>query len=128
MKTMTRGGLIVAVALGISVPALSHHSFAIFDQTQLLSHTGTVSQIEWINPHVWLHLDIADESGEVTSWSFEAGNIGQLERLGWNRDAFSLGTTVTVGYRPMRDGSRGGQLMSVILPDGTKVCSNRGCS
>ena len=116
-------GAIVAAA-----PALAHHSFAIFDQTQVLEHTGPVNQLEWIAPHVWLHVDVMGEDGVVRSWAFEAGNPGQLANMGWNPESFAPGTQVTVGYRPMKDGSRGGQLMNVTLPDGTRVCSNRGCS
>jgi hypothetical protein len=124
-----RPSLVASIVCGLTLagPALAHHSFAIFDQTQVLEHTGPINDIEWINPHVWLHIDVTNENGEVQSWAFEAGNTGQLERLGWNREAIVPGVEVTVGYRPMKDGSRGGQLMSVTLPDGTQVCSNRGC-
>jgi len=118
----------LSAAFLIAEPALAHHSFAIFDQTQVLEHSGAVSEIEWISPHVWLHVDVADDAGNLRSWAFEAGNPGQLANMGWDPAAFAPGAQVTVGYRPMKDGSRGGQLMSVVLPDGSKVCSNRGCS
>jgi hypothetical protein len=117
----------MASAAAISTPASSHHSFAIFDQNQLLTQTGTINNFEWVNPHVWLHLDIPDDAGNVRSWGFEAGNTGQLQRLGWNPENFDQGIEVTVAYRPMKDGSRGGQLMNVTFPDGTTLCSNRGC-
>ncbi len=113
--------------LSIAYPVFAHHSFGLFDRSQVISRTGPVNEFEWINPHTWLHVDLADENGDVTTWSFEAGNIAQLTRLGWNVENFSVGTQVTVGFRPMKDGSRGGQLMNVTLPDGRQVCSNVGC-
>ena len=113
--------------LSIAHPVFAHHSFGLFDRSQVISRTGPVNEFEWINPHTWLHVDLADENGDVTTWSFEAGNIAQLTRLGWNVESFSVGTQVTVGFRPMKDGSRGGQLMNVTLPDGRQVCSNVGC-
>ena len=116
------------LAAGVATPALAHHSFAIFDQTKVLYHTGTVKQFEWINPHAWLHVDIVDAAGKSASWSFEGGATGQLTALGWKPDSVKPGDTVQVGYRPMKDGSRGGQIMNVTFPNGQKVCSNRGCS
>lgn len=108
-------------------PALAHHSFAIFDQSKVNYVTGTVKQFEWVNPHAWLHLNIVNQNGQAAMWSFEAGSPLQLADLGWKPDGFHVGDKVEVGFRPMKDGSRGGQLMSVKLPSGQKVCSNRGC-
>jgi len=117
----------IACALVLAFPVFAHHSTGMFDQTQTLSRSGTVDALDWINPHAWLHVDFTDEDGTVRTWSFEGGNIGQLAQLGWRLDDFAPGTEITVGFRPMKDGSRGGQLMSATLPDGRQVCSNRGC-
>ncbi len=119
------GGL--ACALMLALPVFAHHSTGMFDQTQTLSRVGTVNELDWINPHAWLHVDLADEDGTVRTWSFEGGNVGQLAQLGWRLEDFAPGTEITVGFRPMKDGSRGGQLMNATLPDGRQVCSNRGC-
>ena len=108
-------------------PALAHHSFAMFDQSKVIKLTGTVKQLEFINPHAWLHLVIAGANGAAATWSFEGGSVAQLAALGWKADAFHVGDTVEIGFRPMKDGSRGGQLMSVKLPSGQVICSNRGC-
>lgn len=111
----------------LALPALAHHSFAMFDQSKVIKLTGTVKQLEFINPHAWLHLVIAGPNGAAATWSFEGGSVAQLAALGWKPDAFHAGDTVEIGFRPMKDGSRGGQLMSVKLPSGQVVCSNRGC-
>jgi hypothetical protein len=126
---MTRKTLslaVIAAALSVA-PAFAHHSFAIFDQTKMLYMSGTVKQFELVNPHTWLHLAVTNDKGDVSTWSFEAGSVLQLATLGWSKDSFRIDDKVEVGFRPMKDGSRGGQLMSVKLASGQKLCSNRGC-
>ena len=128
METYRRTAICgIAYALLLTFPTLAHHSTGLFDQSQVNLQAGTVNEFEWINPHTWLHVDFTDENGNVTTWAFEGGSISQLTRLGWSLDDFPPGTEITVGFRPMKDGSRGGQLMSTTLPDGRKICSNRGC-
>jgi uncharacterized protein DUF6152 len=128
-RTMTwkAFGLAGMAAALLAAPALAHHSFAMFDQSKVLYLSGTVKEFELVNPHAWLHLVIADPKGEAATWSFEGGSVSQLVRLGWSKEKFKVGDEVEVGFRPMKDGSRGGQIMSVKLADGQKVCSNRGC-
>ena len=126
---MTRKALALAVvtASALAAPAIAHHSFAIFDQTKLLTMTGKVKQFELVNPHAWVHLEIAGKDGKAATWSFEAGSVAQLAALGWKQDSFRPGDNVEVRFRPMRDGSRGGQFMSAKLANGQTLCSNRGC-
>ena len=109
------------------LPALAHHSFAMFDQSKVVYLSGKVKQFEWVNPHAWLHLTVTGASGSEATWSFEGGSVAQLASLGWKPDSFPAGVEVKIGFRPMKDGSRGGQLMSAKLADGERVCSNRGC-
>ena len=126
---MTRSafGFAGMAAVLLAAPALAHHSFAMFDQSRVLYMPGMVKEFEFVNPHTWLHLAIVNDKGEASTWSFEAGSVAQLVRLGWSKDSFKIGDRVEVGFRPLKDGSRGGQLMSVKLANGQKVCSNRGC-
>jgi hypothetical protein len=125
MTRKTLGLAVIAAALSVA-PAFAHHSFAIFDQTKMLYMSGTVKQFELVNPHTWLHLAVTNDKGDVSTWSFEAGSVLQLATLGWSKDSFRIDDKVEVGFRPMKDGSRGGQLMSVKLASGQKLCSNRG--
>ena len=118
---------LAALAAFAAVPALAHHSFAIFDQSKVNYVTGTVKEFELTNPHAWLHVAILDNKGQTSTWSFEGGSVAQLVQLGWKRENFPVGEKVVVGFRPMKDGSRGGQLMSAAPEKGKKVCSNRGC-
>jgi hypothetical protein len=128
-RTMTRTafGFAGIAAVLMAAPALAHHSFAMFDQSKVLHLSGTVKEFEFVNPHAWLHVSIASDKGDMATWSFEGGSPSQLVRLGWSKDDFRVGVPVEVGYRPMKDGSRGGQLMSVKFTSGQRVCSNRGC-
>ena len=114
-------------AVMCAIPAVAHHSFAMFDQSKVLHTSGAVKQFEFVNPHVWLHLAVVNDKGDVSTWSFEGGSPTQLVRLGWSKDDFKIGDKVEVGFRPMKDGSRGGQLMSVKAANGQRLCSNRGC-
>ncbi len=120
-------GLAGIAALLLAAPAYAHHSFAMFDQSKVLHMTGTVKEFEFVNPHAWLHIAIVNDKGEVSTWSFEGGSPSQLVKLGWSKDTPRIGEKVEVGFRPLKDGSRGGQLMSVKTPSGQKLCSNRGC-
>ena len=122
-KAFAFGALATALA---PAAALAHHSFAMFDQSRVLYVNGTVKELELINPHAWLQVVVTDK-GDAQTWSFEGGSVPHLLRLGWSKESFKVGDEIEVGYRPMKDGSHGGQLMSVKFSNGQKVCSNRGC-
>ena len=70
----------------LAAPAFSHHSFSVFDQSKVLYMEGAVKQFELVNPHAWLHLNIVNDKGGVSTWSFEAGSPTQLVKLGWSKD------------------------------------------
>ena len=119
-KTLGFAGLALSL---FAVPAFGHHSFAMFDQTQTISLTGTVTEFEWITPHDWIHLTVTDESGNSATWSFEGSSLSSLVRIGWTADDVKAGDQIEIGFHPLRDGSRGGQIRTVVLPDGKKLCS-----
>jgi Family of unknown function (DUF6152) len=123
----TAFGLAGVAAALLAVPAVAHHSFAMFDQSKVLYLSGAVKQFEFVNPHAWLHVDVINGKDAAATWTFEGGSPSQLVKLGWSKDEFRVGEKVEVGYRPLKDGSRGGQLMSVKFANGQRVCSNRGC-
>src|SRR5258708_4698375 len=126
-RTMTRTAFgLAGIAALLAAPAFAHHSFAMFDQSKVIYVSGAVKELDFVNPHAWLSIVVKDK-GDAATWSFEGGSIPQLVRLGWSKDSFKAGDEVEVGFRPMKDGSRGGQLMSVKFSNGQRVCSNRGC-
>jgi hypothetical protein len=118
---MTRNRILFSAALalaGLPATASAHHSFAMFDNSRTDTIVGAVKEFEMINPHGWLRIAVVDAQGRANEWSLEAGGPGQLQRQGWTQTTVKSGDKVTVRMHPLRDGSYGGQLVSVTLPDG----------
>jgi hypothetical protein len=111
-------------SLCFATAAGAHHSFAMFDRSRTETVAGTVKEFELINPHGWLRIMVADPNGIASEWPLELGGAGQLQRFGWTHDAVHPGDKVTVRLHPLRDGSYGGQLVSVTLANG-KVLGQR---
>jgi hypothetical protein len=120
---------LASVSLSLfAVPALGHHSFAMFDNSQTMHLSGTVTDFEWLNPHVWLHVSVKGEDGNEQIWSFEAGSTGQLQQSFWTPDSIKVGDVINdVGFHPLKDGSNGGQLLEVTKADGTYLCQGPEC-
>jgi Family of unknown function (DUF6152) len=104
--------------------ALAHHSFAMFDGSKTDTHTGQVKEFEWTNPHVWLHIMVPDAGGTPREWSFEMQAVAQATSGGWRSDTVKPGDRVTIEYHPLKDGSRGGELVAATLPNGTRLGSS----
>jgi hypothetical protein len=110
-------GLVSAAA-----PLAAHHSFAAeYDATKKITITGTVTKVEWMNPHARFYVDVKDESGKVTNWNFELGAIPVLLKQGWKRDSLKVGDQVTVDGARAKDGSNTANAQRVMLPDGRRV-------
>jgi hypothetical protein len=110
---------IAALTFAVSAPAHAHHSFAMFDREKAISMTGVVKEYEWTNPHVWIHIMAADtQSATPREWSFEMQSVQQDYAAGWRPDSVKPGDKVTIEFHPLKDGSRGGQLMSATLANG----------
>jgi DNA/RNA endonuclease YhcR with UshA esterase domain len=107
---------------GAARTAAAHHSFAAeFDADQPVTLNGTITRMEWINPHSWLHVDVRNEDGTVTPWMVEGGTPNTLLRRGFTMDNVKAGTEITVtGYRA-RNGSNRANGADLVLPDGTRL-------
>jgi hypothetical protein len=115
--------LCVMAVLGLyGGAAVAHHSFASFDMTKEVRISGTVSEVQYTNPHVWLFVEVAAAKGATESWAVEAGGPNILPRAGWKANTVKVGQKVDVTIHPMRDTSkRGGSLISIVLPDGKTI-------
>ena len=118
-KQLFVGGVLLLVA---AVPLVAHHSFAAeFDASKALRITGSLSKIEWTNPHTYFYVEVKEENGSVVKWACEAGSPGALSRRGFKRSDMKLGDTIIVdGYRA-KDGSHLMDARRVTLPDGRVV-------
>ena len=122
MRTALFFAAATLAVLAAGAPLAAHHSFAAeFDGSKPVTLTGTVTKMDWINPHAWLHMDVKGPDGKVVSWAVEGGAPNSLLRRGWNKNSVPAGTTVTVqGFRA-RDGSNRANGREVTLPDGKKL-------
>jgi len=110
--------LIAGFALALAGrPLLAHHSFAAeFDASKPFKLTGTVTKVEWMNPHTYFYIDVADEKGgKVTNWALEMGSPNGLMRAGWTRNTMKVGDEVTVEGSLAKDGSHTGNARSVTM-------------
>jgi hypothetical protein len=126
-RTRKRRGLIRAVivsaaALTIGVPAAAHHSFsAEFDRDKPVKVEGTVTRVEWKNPHLWFYLDVKNADGTLTNWGFSGAPPGVLQHRGINKNSIKIGDVIRVeGFRA-KDGSNNASGDSVTFADGRRV-------
>ena len=123
MKATFLSPCAIAAALVIMAPpALPHHSFAAeYDASKPITLTGTVTKVEWMNPHARFYLDVKDEHGQVANWEFELGSPNGLMREGWTRNSLKQGDVVTVTGSLAKDGAKLVNARKVTLADGTQV-------
>jgi hypothetical protein len=117
MKNQIRIAIGVATSL-IFATAFAHHSFAMFDQSKLLTLHGSVRDFRWSNPHVFIQLLTANEHGAQQEWSIEMTSPEHLARVGWRPGTLKAGDKVTLVIHPMRDTTKGGQYVSGVGPNG----------
>jgi len=122
MKTRFVSSLAAVAMVAAVAPAMAHHSFAAeFDATKPVKLTGTVTKIEWMNPHAYFYIDVKEASGKVENWGMEMGSPNGLMRQGWTRNSMKVGDEVTVEGSMAKDGSKIANARSVTLGNGTKL-------
>src|SRR5689334_21281900 len=121
VKTIT-ASLVMAGMIAAAVPVFAHHSFeAEFDRAKAVTLTGTVTKIEWMNPHAYFYIDVKDASGKVENWGLEMGSPNGLMRQGWTRNSMKVGDEITVEGSMAKDGSKIANARSVTLGNGTRL-------
>jgi hypothetical protein len=110
------------VGLLFSTQVFAHHSFAAeFDSTKPVTLVGTVKEFRWVNPHSWLHINVAQPDGTTIEWAVEGGAPSALLRRGWDRNTLPPGTKVTVTGFMAKDGSRRANATDITFPDGKQL-------
>ena len=117
-NTSVISSLVVMMTLAATTLVGAHHSHSMFDMTKEVSLTGTVTSYSYRNPHVFLHVDVKNEKGEVASWAVEMSNISNMQSRGIFLSTFKAGDTVTVKINPLKDGRLGGNYTSIVAADG----------
>jgi hypothetical protein len=121
-KTLLSVFTVSAALMLTSLPAFPHHSFAAeYDATKPVTLSGTVTKVEWMNPHARFYVDVKDDKGGVANWEFELGSPNGLMREGWTRNSLKQGDVVTVTGSLAKDGTRLVNARKVTLADGTQV-------
>ena len=119
---MTRKLVAVLILMAFGAPVFAHHSEAAeYDSTKPVKVTGTITKVEWQNPHVWFYVDVKDENGKITTWGFSGAPPGALLRRGITKDALKIGAVVNVEGSRARDGSNNGSGRRVTFEDGRNV-------
>jgi hypothetical protein len=115
-------GVLTGAAFLAPVAVIAHHAFAAeFDRNQPIHFTGTVTKLEWTNPHARLYVDAPDADGAMVNWNLEMGSPNNLMRQGWRRDSLKAGDIVTIDGWRARNDPHVGNINTVLRPDGKQV-------
>lgn len=119
---MISRALILVAGMAAAAPALAHHSFAAeFDADSPIDLTGTVTKVEWMNPHTFFYIDVETADGGYENWAIELGSPNGLMRRGWTSNSLALGDVVSVTGSQARDGSLKGNARTVVLAGGKRL-------
>jgi hypothetical protein len=114
MKLLTAAAIAAGV---IALPSWAHHSHGNYQMTEYTTLLGKVTEVHWVNPHVWIYVEVTDASGESAVWALESAGAGGLQRQGITKEMIEPGSTISVRCHQLRDGSNG-CLLGFLTPEG----------
>ena len=121
---MRRLSILLFVLSILAAPLYAHHGRgAAFDMKKRVTLKGTVSKVDWRNPHVVIWMDVKDDAGKVTTWGFENAGVSQLAQEGYNRNTLKIGQEITAVVNPAANGAPTAIVVKVILADGSEIMS-----
>lgn len=110
--------LFASCSMTAALNADAHHAATMFDREQTVELVGTVREFQWTSPHIWIQVQVENESGDIEEWSVEGGTPSRLYRAGWRPSSFQPGDTVTIRGHPMRDGGKAALFIGARLESG----------
>lgn len=113
-RLMTVG--LTAALCGLAATVSAHHSHGNYNLTGYITLTGTITEVQWLNPHSWVYIEVKDARGEAEVWALEGASVVQLQRRGWTKGSLKVGSTVGVRCHQLRDGSNGCLLGYITVP------------
>jgi hypothetical protein len=122
MKVFNRAAKLAPLAtmvMTMAMPAMAHHSTAMFDFTKTVTLEGTIKDFQWTNPHTWTVVTVTGKPGVAGEYGLEGMSPNYLARNGWTKRTLKSGDKVKLAVHPLKDGRKGGFMVSVTLPDGT---------
>jgi hypothetical protein len=121
MKAFIRAAttVLLGVLLSATLPAVAHHSTAMFDFTKTVTLEGTIKDFQWTNPHTWTIVTVTGKPGVAGEYGLEGMSPNYLARNGWTKRTLKSGDKVKLAVHPLKDGRKGGFMVSVTMPDGT---------
>jgi|SRR3984893_7389856 hypothetical protein len=122
MKTLAASLTLLLGILLVSTPLLAHHGEANYDTTTVVSVKGTVTEFQFINPHVQIFLDVKNDKGDIEKWAGEARSPSMLGRIGgWDKNTIKIGDVITASGHRTKNGTNFLRLIKVVLPDGREM-------
>jgi hypothetical protein len=118
LRGCSRATAMVATVL-VASAALAHHSTAMFDMVKTVELKGTIKEFQWTNPHTWTTVTVEGDAAVAGEYSLEGMSPNFLVRNGWNKHSLKAGDKVTLAVHPLKDGRKGGFMISATMPDGT---------
>src|SRR5258706_3228024 len=121
MKVRALAVVGIATLAVYAIPAVAHHSFAMFDASKTVTLEGSVKEFQWTNPHAWILLNVANPQGQADVWAIELNGPSGLARDGWKPKTLTPGMNVSVTIHPLHDGTNGGQVLNFKVPEGSPM-------
>ena len=117
MKQPIRITLLACALVAVSFSTQAHHSHGNYDVRSYTELEGTVAKVIWLNPHIWVHLDVDDGKGRTITWALEGASVTEVSRHGWRKDSLQIGDRISVRCHALRDGANG-CLLGYITQEG----------
>ena len=124
-NTMTLAAVVAAaIAIVSSAPAWAHHSHSMFDDSREVTLTGTVAAVRFQNPHVYVQVEVEDETEDTVRWAIEMSTVQNMIRRGIDADTFQIDSTIVIRVNPLRNGQAGGNYTYIVSLDGVENAAN----